>query len=194
MPHRAQRIDRRLDHLPAGLAVDRRDETDPAGVVLVGRIVQAMTCQMSRVSLVRDEPLRCRCLWDAIEPLLKMPRPAPALWPEGARESPRRHRARRAPPHHQRGAAHDVAAREHAVHAGHHGLPVDPHGAPARHLQLGLVEQHGRSSGSKPSALITRSASITKRIGDRLRLAPPGRIGCAQAHAHGAHGAYVRVT
>ena len=63
MPHRAQGIDRRLDHLAPRLAVDRGHEADPARGVLVGRIVQAMACQMSRVSLVvRDKPLRCRCL------------------------------------------------------------------------------------------------------------------------------------
>ena len=63
MPHRAQGIDRRLDHLAPRLAVDCGHEPDPARGVLVGRIVQAMACQMSRVSLVvRDKPLRCRCL------------------------------------------------------------------------------------------------------------------------------------
>ena len=55
----------------------------------------------------------------------------------------------------------------------------------------GSPNSAGRSSGSKPSALITRSASSTKlRI---RRPAPasarPGRIGRAQTHAHGAHGA-----
>jgi hypothetical protein len=63
MPHCAQGIDRRLDHLAPWLTVDRGDEADAAGGVLVGRIVQPVTCQMSGVSpVVRDKPLRCRCL------------------------------------------------------------------------------------------------------------------------------------
>ena len=63
VPDRLQRLDRRLDHLAPRLAVDRGDEADAAGVVLVGRVVEAVACQMSGVSpVVRDEPLRCRCL------------------------------------------------------------------------------------------------------------------------------------
>ena len=39
MPHRLQRADRRFDHFAARDAVDRGDEADAAGVVLVRRIV-----------------------------------------------------------------------------------------------------------------------------------------------------------
>ncbi len=58
MPDRAQGIDRRLDHLAARLAVDRGHEPDPAGVVLVRRIVHAVLGQMAGVDrILLDEAL-----------------------------------------------------------------------------------------------------------------------------------------
>ena len=46
MPDRAQRVDRGRDHAAARLTVDRGDEADPAGGMLVGRIVHPLARQM----------------------------------------------------------------------------------------------------------------------------------------------------
>ena len=45
MPDRLQRRDRRLHHLAARLAVERGDEPDAAGVMLVGRIVEPVAAR-----------------------------------------------------------------------------------------------------------------------------------------------------
>src|SRR5262249_38412025 len=42
MPHRLERGDRRLDHLAPRLPVDRRDEADAAGIVLVGGVIETV--------------------------------------------------------------------------------------------------------------------------------------------------------
>ena len=55
----------------------------------------------------------------------------------------------------------------------------------------GASNSAGRSSGSKPSALITRSASIAKlELRDRLGRLPAGRVGRAEAHPDRAHAAH----
>ena len=72
--------------------------------------------------------------------------------------------------------------------AGHHGAVVDLERAPAGDRRArGSPNSAGRSSGSKPSALITRSAS-SGEVGcrDRLRRLPAGGVGQAEMHAHGA--------
>jgi hypothetical protein len=52
MPHRFQRIDRRLDDLAARLAVDRGDEADAAGVMLLGGIVKPLGREMRGIGAV----------------------------------------------------------------------------------------------------------------------------------------------
>ena len=91
-------------------------------------------------------------------------------------------------PDHERGAAHDVAAREHALQRRHHGLPVDPHGAPAGHRELGLAEQRRQIFRIEAQRLdhevgLDREA----RAGDRLRPLPAARVRRAKAHPDRAH-------
>ena len=49
VPHRFQRLDPHQHDLAPRLAVDRRDHPDAAGIVLVGRIVEAGILQMARL-------------------------------------------------------------------------------------------------------------------------------------------------
>jgi hypothetical protein len=43
VPDRLERLDTGLDHLAPGSPVDRGDQADAAGIVLLGRIVEAVT-------------------------------------------------------------------------------------------------------------------------------------------------------
>ena len=52
VPDRLQRLDRQLDHLAARLAVDRADQTDAAGVVLLRRIVGVAVDQLGAVRFI----------------------------------------------------------------------------------------------------------------------------------------------
>ena len=49
VPDRLERIDARHDHGPPGLTIDRRNQADAAGIVLVGRIVKALGLQPAGV-------------------------------------------------------------------------------------------------------------------------------------------------
>ena len=69
----------------------------------------------------------------------------------------------------RRGAAHDVAGGKHAVEVGHHASPVDLSVPQRVTPSSGAPNSAGRSSGSKPSALITRSAGdVGVGVGDLL--------------------------
>jgi hypothetical protein len=51
VPHRLEGLDRRLHHLAPRLAVEGGDEADAAGVVLLGRVVEAVAGEGGRLSL-----------------------------------------------------------------------------------------------------------------------------------------------
>jgi hypothetical protein len=51
VPHGLQRSDRRFHHLPARLAIDGSDEADTAGIMLLGRIVEALRLETRGVRL-----------------------------------------------------------------------------------------------------------------------------------------------
>ena len=65
------------------------------------------------------------------------------------------------------GAAHDVAGGEHAGQARSSCVRKSAFTVPQRRHRGRLAERAGRSSGSKPSALITRSASSSKSAAAR---------------------------
>jgi hypothetical protein len=95
-------------------------------------------------------------------------------------------------PHHQRGAAHDVAGGEHAVEIGHHALPVDFQRAPAGDAEIGRVERRRQVLGIEAQRLQHQvGLDVDVAVGDLLRHLAAGRIGHAEMDAHGAHVAHL---
>src|SRR5262249_15776733 len=82
MPPRLQRIDRRLDHRATRLAVDRRDEADTAGIVLLGGIVEPGRFQMRGIDaeLLGEALAGCLRMRGHYGPPFNPPRPRAQPW------------------------------------------------------------------------------------------------------------------
>ena len=199
VPHRLQRVDAGLHHVAARLAVERGDQADAAGIVLLRRVVGVRADAAALACPGGDESVGARASWQT--PASAWRTLASDAGDLARRSWLPRHRSRAIDlrrgvaavadrPDHQRGAAHDVAGGEHAGQAGHEASRWSIFSVPQRRdlQRRARRTAAGRSSGSKPSALITRSAGTVKwlpSIGSTDLAA--GGVGQAEMHAHGAH-------